>query len=62
MREDWGGLFSDGTICRGSLFWGQNTKTGPGGARSLVGNICISETVQYRHQILGPLMCELSYG
>ena len=37
MCEDWGGLFLDGAIYRGSLFSGQNAKMGPGGARSHVG-------------------------
>ena len=35
MREDWGGLFLDGAIYRGSLFSGRNAKTGPGGIRRL---------------------------
>ncbi len=37
MLEDWDGLFLDGTIYRGSLFSGRNTKTGPGEARNHVG-------------------------
>ena len=32
MHGDWGGLFFDGAIYRGSLFSGRNAKTGPVGA------------------------------
>ena len=38
LCEDWGGLLLEDAIDRGSLFSGQNAKTGPDGARSHVGD------------------------